>query len=313
MTHVPHPQLADIRALLQDRGLAPADPLSTPLAVARAAAQRYHAVWNEDLPPVDRVVDLVVPGRDAQVPVRLFLPGPARDLPVIVYFHGGGFVLNGVATHERLLRLLALRSGAAVAAVGYRLAPEHRFPAQLHDALAVTAWLHGHGHARGLDAGRIAFAGDSAGANLALSAMLALRDAGRPLPRAGLLAYGMFSTDLDSPSHRALGDGRFGLSTARVDWFWRQYLADPAQRDNPSAVPIAADLAGLPPQLLVAAELDCLLSDSETMAACLTAAGVDAALSVVPGVPHSFLQMTALLEPADRAVTAAAEFLRDRL
>jgi acetyl esterase len=309
MTHVPHPQLAEIRRLLQDRGVSPADPLSTPLAVARAAARRYHAVWNHDLPELHRIVDVAA----GDVPVRLFLPAPARDLPVIVYFHGGGFVLNGVDTHERLLRLLALRSGAAVAAVTYRLAPEHRFPAQRDDALSVTAWLREHGEGLGLDAGRLAFAGDSAGATLALSAMLALRDAGRPLPRAGLLAYGMFSTDLGSPSHRDLGDGRFGLSTARVDWFWRQYLADAAQRDNPGAVPALADLSGLPPQHLVAAELDCLRSDSEQMASRLAAAGTPATLEVVAGVPHSFLQMSAFLDPADRAVTRAAEVLRGAL
>lgn len=303
-----HPQMGDIAAMLKARGLAPADPQAMPLELARAAQRRYHAVWNEDRPQIHRVTDLA-----ADVPIRLFVPTDAQTHAVIVYFHGGGFVLNGVDTYERLLRLLALRTGAAVAAVTYRLAPEARFPSQLDDALAALAWLRAHGQSLGLDIENLAVAGDSAGANLALAATIALRDQGLPVPRAGLLAYGMFGADLTTRSHRELGDGRYGLSTARVDWFWRQYLADHAQRDNPLAAPLWADLDGLPPMHLIAAELDCLSSDTELMVNRLRDAGTKATLTIYQGVPHSFLQMSSFLQPADDAISQGAGFLRHHL
>lgn len=307
----PHPQLAAIAAMLRAEGVTAADPLTTPLAEARAAALRYNAVWNRLPPDLAEVSELDIPVARGRLPLRLYRPlAEAEHLPVLVYFHGGGFVLNGLDTHDRLMRLLALRSGAAVVGVGYGLAPEHRFPSQIDDALAALRWLEAEGAAHGLDAGRLAVGGDSAGANLALALQLRLRDAGLPLPAAGLLLYGMFSADLDTPSHRAFGTGAHGLTSERVEWFWDQYLADRAQRDNPLAAPLYAFLDGLPRQTIIAAGLDCLLDDSLRLAAKLEAAGVPHSLSVHGGVPHSFMLMSAVLEPADRAVTEAARAVR---
>jgi acetyl esterase len=314
--HLPHPQLARIKALLAERGLVPADCERVSLAEARDAQRRYNLFWNEDAPELDAVIDTIAPGPRvdttapsprAPIPLRLFYPDGRRDnLPVLVYFHGGGFVLNGVDTHDRLLRLLALRSGAVVVAVSYGLAPENRFPGQLEEALSALAWLRGRGRAFGLDPDKLAIGGDSAGANLALAVQLALRDQGLPLPRLGLLLYGMFSADLDSPSHRAFGGGEFGLSTRRVEWFWDQYLAEPALRSHPLAAPLNAELSGLPPQHVIAAGLDCLLDDSLNLADRLRDGAVPTQLSVYQGVPHSFMLMSAHLDPADRAVTEAA-------
>jgi len=310
----PHPQLAAVAALLSDSGLAPANPLIDPLPVAREQARRYNAFWNRRLPPIERVVEVSAPTPRGPVALRVFHPGPrGRAVPVLVYFHGGGFVLNGVDTHDRLMRLLALRAGIAVVGVSYSLAPETRFPGQLEEAVAVIGWLRAHGPAIGLNADRLAVGGDSAGANLALAATLALRDRGLAQPEFGLLLYGMFSADLQSASHTAFGGGGFGLTTERVDWFWNQYLADPAQRDNPLAAPMAADLRGLPPQLVIGAGLDCLLDDSVRLAGRLVEAGVAATLSVVRGVPHSFMLMSEHLEPADQAVSEAAQALRRHL
>lgn len=306
-----HPHLDAVLAHARQRAVAPADPLAQDLAQARAQALAYQAIWNENLPDIAsaETIDIVGP-RGHGLALRLLRPARAGRLPVLVYFHGGGFVLNGLETHERLMRLLALRSGAAVVGVGYSLAPELRFPGQLEEALAAIAWVRRHGAAHALDGTRLAVAGDSAGANLALAATLALRDAGQELPAAGLLFYGMFSADLATASHRAYGGGGFGLTTERVDWFWRQYLADPAQRDNPLAAPLGADLAGLPPQLVIGAGLDCLLDDSVELARRLEQARVPVTLSVVDGVPHSFMPMSAVLEPADRAISAAADYVR---
>lgn len=311
-----HPHLDTIAAHAAQAGLAPADPLRQPLAEARRRAWAYQMLWNTPLPPVDAVTETtVVAPRGNAVRLRILYPDRRRaQLPVLVYFHGGGFVLNGVDTHERLLRLLAVRARAAVVAVGYSLAPELRFPGQVEEALAAVAWVRHHGAVFGLDGRRLALGGDSAGANLALSAMLALRDGGLgahepPAPVLGVLFYGMFSADLDSPSHRAYGGGGFGLTSERMDWFWSQYLADRAQRDNPAAAPLLADLHGLPPQLVIGAGLDCLLDDSVRLATKLQAAGTPATLSVYDGVPHSFAQMSAALSPADAAIDQAAAAL----
>ncbi|MGE5477703.1 MAG: alpha/beta hydrolase [Bacteroidales bacterium] len=303
-----HPHLETVARVARAAGLAPADPLRQPLAEARQRAWDYQMLWNGPLPAIGGVTETAtLSPRGTPVRLRIHYPDQRRDgLGVLVYFHGGGFVLNGVDTHERLMRLLAARAGIAVVGVGYTLAPELRFPGQLDEALAALDWVRNQGAAFGLDGERLVVGGDSAGANLALSAQLALRDHGRPLPLAGLLFYGMYSADLDSPSHLAFGGGGFGLTTERVDWFWRQYLADHAQRDNPQAAPLWADLGGLPRQLVIGAGLDCLLDDSLRLAARLTAAGVDNTLSVYDGVPHSFMQMSAHLAPADAAISEAA-------
>jgi len=309
-----HPHLAAIAAVAREAGIAPADPLRQPLAEARAAARAYQNLWNHPLPDIaERAQAETVSPRGTAIRLSIFKPEQAQNLPVLVYFHGGGFALNGVETHERLMRLLALRSGAAVIGVSYTLAPELRFPGQLDEALSAIAWVRAHGAGFGLDPARLAVGGDSAGANLALAAQLALRDAGEPLPAIGLLLYGMFSADLASPSHQSFGGGGFGLTTERVDWFWSQYVADRAQRDNPAAAPLLADLHDLPPQLVIGAGLDCLLDDSLNLAEKLAEAGIARTLSVYPGVPHSFMQMSAHLAPADAAVSEAASALRRAL
>ena len=297
--------IAAIQAYAQSQGVAPADPLRQPLAQARDKASRYQAIWNHDLPEIARRQDIAV----GRLRLRLFDSQTAESTnrPVLVYFHGGGFALNNLDTHERLLRLLALKSGVAVLALGYSLAPEVRFPGQLNEALETLSWLRRHGSEHGLDGSNFAVGGDSAGANLALAVTLASRDIGLPLPRFGLMLYGMFSADLESASHRSFGTGAHGLTSERVDWFWSQYLADRAQRDNPLAAPLLADLEGLPAQLVIGAGQDCLLDDSLNLARKLERAGVPTTLSVYDDAPHSFMQMTSLLEVAVQAVDQAAQ------
>jgi acetyl esterase len=303
--------IADIQAFAAHHGARPADPLRQPLAEARILALAYQDIWNHPLPPMARTGQYRT---EAGTAIRLHVPDSAAPFsPVLVYFHGGGFVLNSVATHERLIRLLANRAGIAVAAIGYSLAPETRFPGQLDEALDAISWLRTNAHPLGLSFSRWAVGGDSAGANLALATTLTLRDRHQVLPDFGLSFYGMFSADLETPSHRAFGGGAFGLTTARVDWFWAQYLADFGQRDNPLAAPLRADLHGLPPQLLIGAGLDCLLDDSRALADRLAAAKAPVTLSVYDGMPHSFAQMSTLLPPADRAISEAAAGLREIL
>jgi Esterase/lipase len=298
-----------IRMALRD-GVRPADPLAVPLWNARRDAMAWHFYWQGQLPDMRRIVERSIPGPVGPIPLRLYYPHRRIGGPLAVYFHGGGFALNGLATHERLLRDIALRARVPVCAVGYSLAPEHRFPVQWEEAVASVRWIMRHAGELGVAADRIALLGDSAGANLALATACALRDS-RETPAAFLaLFYGMFSADLGSRSHRMFGNGEFGLSTARVRWFWEQYVADPADRSDPRAAPLQADVEGLPPTLLIGAGLDCLLDDTLRLADRLRAAGVAHVLSVYDDLPHSFATIAPSVRRADEAVSEVADAVR---
>ncbi|HYD31481.1 MAG TPA: alpha/beta hydrolase fold domain-containing protein [Azospirillaceae bacterium] len=308
-----NPQYAALRRLLAARGVSPADPETQSLALARQAALSFHALWNEMPPPVARIAERTVAGPAGAVGVRLYWPDERPRAPVVLYFHGGGYVLNNLDTHDRLMRQLALYSGAVVVGVDYSLAPEARYPTQLNEALAVVDWLAAEGDALGLDVGRLVLAGDSAGANLALATLLALRNVGRDQAKAGLLFYGMYAVDFDTESHRRFGGGAFGLTTGRMRFFWDQYLRETADRSDPLAAPLHADLSDLPPLLLVGAGLDCLLDDTLRLAVALNEADVPHQLAVYPGVPHSFVQMSRFLDAADAVLRCAGAFVQDRV
>jgi acetyl esterase len=302
------PEVNALIAAVRAQGLPIADPTAMPVERARKLAERYHGFVNGRLPRISRAETLTLPGPAGDFPVRIVYPGASvktgAAVPVIVWLHGGGFVLNSIDTHERLFRLLALRSGAAVVGIGYSKAPEQRFPIQAAEAAAALQWLRAHGAEKGLDPTRVALGGDSAGANLALSAAVAETAAGRKLSGLALF-YGMYAPDFETESHKEHGDGRYGLSTERMRWYWSQYLGDADPRD-PRAAPLHADLRGLPPTLLAAAGLDCLLDDSLCLAELLTEANVETDLSIYPSLPHSFALMTAWVRAADGAVTRAA-------
>lgn len=302
------PEVNALIAAVRAQGLPVADPTAMPVERARKLAERYHGFVNGRLPRVSRAETLTLAGPAGDFDIRIVYPGAVvksgAPVPVIVWLHGGGFVLNSIDTHERLFRLLALRSGAAVVGVGYSKAPEQRFPIQAAETAAALQWLRAQGLERGLDPNRVALGGDSAGANLALSAAVAETAAGRKLSGLALF-YGMYAPDFETESHQQYGDGRYGLSTERMRWYWSQYLGDAHPRD-PRAAPLHADLRGLPPVLLAAAGLDCLLDDSLCLAELLTEADVEADLSIYPALPHSFALMTAWVRAADGAVTRTA-------
>lgn len=300
------------RAILRARrdGVQPADPLATSLARARQDALAWHGYWQDPLPRLHRIIEQRIPGPVGPVPLRILYPGRRKASPLAVYFHGGGFALNSLTTHERLLRDLAVRARMPVCGVGYSLAPEHRFPVQVEEALAAVRWIVQHAGELGIARDRIAFIGDSAGANLALATACALRDSGEAAPAFLALLYGMFSDDLDTPSHRTFGSGGFGLTTARMRWFWEQYVPDPADRRDPRAAPLHADLSGLPPTLLIGAGLDCLLDDTLRLAERLRLAGTQHVLSVYADLPHGFATLASAVSRADDAVSEAADALR---
>jgi acetyl esterase len=310
-TRVIDPQYIHIFVASWRYGVWSADPLTQPLDEARRTARRYYTIWDANTPDLPRVTDHVLSGPAGPFSLRLYYPNDRTDLPVMVYFHGGGFVLNGLDTHDRLMRQIVAETGIAIAAVDYSLAPEHRYPTQLHESVAAIRWVVNHAAVLGLDGDRIAVGGDSAGANLALSAALTLRDTGSSPIAMIVLNYGMFAPEFDTASHRRFGGGGYGLTTDRMRWYWKQYLGDHGDPSDPHAAPIHADLRGLPPVMLIGAGADCLLDDTTRLAERLTEADVPHRLSLYPGALHSFLMLGGYLDAADRAIEEIATGLRE--
>ena len=279
---------------------------ASPPAEMRARYSEDAKIWNRDPPALAKVRDAVVPvGRP--VPVRLYDPiGDGRALPTLIFFHGGGWVVGDLDSNDRALRLLAKSSGAAVLSVDYCLAPEHPFPAPLNECLGVVRWLRAHGSALGLDVGRLAVGGDSAGANLALATAIALRDAGDSWLSFMLLIYGVYLRDPASGSQRQFGGGDFGFGTSAMEALWSLYLGDGVRADDPRAAPLLAPLGDLPPACIVAGGLDPLRDDSRRLAARLIEVGGSFEYLEYPGVVHGFMSMSCDLEVARNAIVRVA-------
>jgi acetyl esterase len=306
------PHMAEILRLVAELDLPPFETLSA--VEARAVAEERNRFWNEGNPSVAEVREVELPGPGGALRLRLYVPaGAGASGPGTLYIHGGGWVICSLDTHDGVCRRLANASGLRIASLDYRLAPEHPFPAPLDDCLAAARWLKTHGAMLGIDPQRIALAGDSAGANLALATMLALRDAGDPLPRAAALIYGAYQYEFAGGSYDAFGGGEYILSAPTMRWFRDHYLPDPAQRRNPLAAPLLADLGGLPPLYVSAAELDPLRDDSEALACKLARAGVDFDYRLWRGVTHACIMFSRMLPEADRQIAEIGAFLRWRL
>ena len=239
------PELVAAGQLLQSRGLVAPDRTQAPLSEVRAAVDRIGAFLGEGSVPLQRERDLTLPGPHGQVPCRLYLPDDAEKPPLIVYAHGGGFMQGSLPSWDAMLRELVRQSGVAALSVDYRLSPEHRFPVAFDEMVAMIRLAAREGAGLGIDPARLAVGGDSAGANLALAAALALRDAGERALGFMLLIYGVYSTDSESPSWQRFGRGA-GLSQTQMRWIWETYLEQPEQQRDWRAAPMLADLAGLP-------------------------------------------------------------------
>ena len=273
---------------------------STPEAVRALRAARIQ-------PPTIALAEI----RDLDaggVPARLYRPSADATLGLLVYFHGGGWVLGNVETHDHVARALAAESGCAVVSVDYRLAPEHPFPAAVDDAFAVSAWIHEKSRSLGCDPERLAIGGDSAGANLAA----VVTQSGRVPFRFQLLVYPVTDARGVTASYEELSEG-YGLTRAGMRWFLEHYLAGgeggPA---DPLVSPLLADdsaFAASPPTLVVTAELDPLRDEGEAYAARLRAAGVPAVDTRYDGMVHGFFSFGELLSDGRRAMTQAAEAL----
>jgi acetyl esterase/lipase len=294
-----------------ERVLAAPPVWDVPLAEARRAVD---AETPEVCGKVDHVAHVedrhLAAGDGSRLRVRIYRPDAAGRLPAVVYFHGGGWVVGSIESHDPLCRALAARTPCVVVSVDYRLAPEHRFPAAVDDAWEATLWVAANAAEVGADPARIAVAGDSAGGNLAAVVALRARERGLPLALQ-VLIYPVIDHDLDSPGYREHGSG-LNLSRAKMEWYWRQYLGD-ADGFDPDASPIrATEHAGLAPALVQTAEHDPLVSEGEAYARVLAQAGVPARLTRYDGQIHGFVRLAALCgRAANDAVEEIAAALRD--
>jgi acetyl esterase len=273
------------------------------------ARANYDAAPKPDPDPVARVEDRVVPGPAGEISVRLYASSDGTDLPVVVFFHGGGWVLSSVAGHDSLARRIAARTGMLVVSVEYRLAPEFPFPAPHDDCWAVTSWLAEHAAEWGGDPNRIAVCGDSAGGNLAAGVALRARDEGLDL-RVQALIYPCLDDRQDEyPSMSKNAEGYF-LTAADMAWFWDHFVPE-VHRSDPRAVPARADdLSGLPPAIVVTAEYDPLRDEGERYADRLRDAGVPVEVVRYHGVVHGFVSRWHTMARAERAHDDLAEALR---
>jgi acetyl esterase len=264
-------------------------------------------------PEVAGVESVRAPGPAGAIPIRLYRPlgaGAEERLPALVYFHGGGWTFGDLDTHDVICRELANLARCAVASVDYRLAPEHKFPAAVEDAVAATGWVAREARALGLDPGRIAVGGDSAGGNLAAVVALAARDAGGPALAMQLLIYPATDMAADAPSHREFADG-YVLTRDAILWSRANYLRSPDDLADWHASPLRApDLSRLPPAYVVTCGFDPLRDEGQAYAERLRAAGVPVTYECFEGMVHGFVTMGGAIAAAHHALYRCAQGLR---
>jgi acetyl esterase len=264
----------------------------------------------ENPTPVGDVENRRIPGPEAEIPIRIYTPEGQAPFPLIVFYHGGGFVLCSLETHDELCRAMCRDTGAMVVSVDYRLAPEARYPAAADDCYAALAWCAAHASEIGADGTRIAVAGDSAGGNLAAVTALRARDLGGPALRHQTLIYPATSCAFDTASYRDNAEGYF-LTADAMRWFWSHYLGDMTQASEAYACPAnARSLDGLPPATVITAEYDPLRDEAESYAARLRAAGVAVRLQRYDGMIHGFVSMADVFDDGRAAQLLIAGELR---
>jgi len=259
--------------------------------------------------PVASVRDIVVPGADGPLAARVYHPAPGRTLPVLLYLHGGGWVLGSLDTHDQVCRELARETGGVVVAPAYRLAPEHPHPAALEDAWSVLGWLAREAATVGGDGSRIALSGDSAGGHLTAALSLLERDRRGPRIAAQVPIYPALEPRFDTPSMIANREG-YLLTREDLVWFWGHYLGDHVPAPDGYAAPLlAAAVSGLPPALVVTAEFDPLRDEGRAWVARLALAGVCVELAEYAGVTHNFVVLPGEMPKGRDAVRRIAAWL----
>lgn len=279
-----------------------------PIADARKQSDAATIPWSEGAPAMS-AKEITVKLGTHSLRGRLYNPTEEPLRTVTVYIHGGGWTFGSIETHDGTMRNLAASLGSPVFGVDYRLAPEHPFPAPLNDVIASVAFVEEGGLGTWVPADSIAIAGDSAGANLALAALIARRDAALPDLAAGALFYGCYAPDFETRSQSTFGSGEYLLTSVNMRWYWNNFLGAECDQTETLAVPVRHDLRGLPPLYLSAAGLDPLRDDTFELAARLADAGVPFRCDYVPGVVHGCLRMTRELNAARGMITSGADFI----
>jgi acetyl esterase len=306
----------------------PVDPQIQTLLTLRAALPELHTLSVQDAraqfaardfpglrkPQIAGVINRDMQGPAGSLPLRIYTPLGQGPFPLMVFYHGSGFVVCSLDTHDGMARNLCAGTGCVVVSVDYRLAPEAKFPAGPDDCLAATRWAAANASALGADPGRIIVAGDSAGGNLAAVTALRIRDEGGPHLLGQLLIYPVTDTiEPGTPSMIENAEG-YGLTRAGMAWFWNHYLADPADGRHPHASPMRArNLAGLPPALVVTAEYDPLRDEGEYYADRLRQAGVPTQMKRWAGMNHGFFFWPGVVDRAGEAMDEACAWVRTLL
>ena len=301
------PQARALLDQMEEAGMPAINDLSPPEARELAAAFIELAGPGQDVASVE---DRSIPGPHGDIPLRIYRPSEEGTLPVLVYFHGGGWVIGNVDTLDTTCRALANEAGAVVVSVDYRLAPEHPYPVPFEECMAATRWVSDNAAELGVDAGALAVGGDSAGGNLAAAVALAAREEGGPSIAFQALVYPVTDHSYETESYQANGEG-YLLTTDMMRWFWDHYLTGGAPDDHYSVSPLrATDLSGLPPAFVVTAEFDPLRDEGEAYAARLSEAGVDVTTKRYDGQIHAFFQMPATFDRAAEAIADVSEAMR---
>jgi acetyl esterase len=300
------------KVLLKSSSLIPAFSFSeTPIAEIRELYAEERKYWNCGGPQLPAILDTQVKGPVGPVQIRIYHPDPENTLPVLVFLHGGGFVVGSNDTHDRIMRELAFRSGCAVVGVEYSLSPEQKFPVAIEETISVLKWLkhdlpQKENSALNLDPERVVLGGDSAGASLSMGAALSFKNNLRGL----LLIYGWFGLR-DSCSSRLFGGTEDGLSEENRAFYQDAYLRSPEDLLDPKLDVLGADLRGLPASCLIVSDMDPLLDDSTALAALLEKAEVPYELHLHQGVLHGFLHYSRMLDSSVTALDQGADFLRE--
>ena len=299
------PQVVQVMEAMAALGLPPADTVSPEEARANAKLRK-----RSPGPEVAKVEDRTIPGPDSDVPVRIYTPEGSGLFPILVWFHGGGWVVGDLESADGSARNLCVGGQCVVVSVDYRLAPDAKFPGPAEDCWAATTWAVDNAARINGDPTRLAVGGDSAGGNLAAVMALMAADRGGPEIALQLLIYPVTDVNFNTVSYSDNAEG-YSLTKVGMQWYWEHYLENDADALNPYAAPLQAEsLVGQPPALVITAEFDPLRDEGEAYAKRLTEAGVATTVTRYDGMIHGFFSMTAVVDKSQQAMDQAASALR---
>ncbi|MBY0512165.1 MAG: alpha/beta hydrolase fold domain-containing protein [Rhodospirillaceae bacterium] len=288
--------------------------MTVPYDQGRAIVEEVRRPWRDGGPPMASSEDRVLSLPCGPLRIRIHRPTVHKNQAALVYLHGGGFTFFSIDTHDRVMREYAARASVTVIGADYPLSPEAKFPAALERIAALMEWLAEHSAEIGIDSGRIAIGGDSAGGNLSVATALLLRDRGKPaLIKTMVLNYAGLSPISSEEAKAVFGGEDAILTAAEVDFFWANYLRGPEDKNNPLANVLSADPTGLPPAIFIVAEMDLLAEQSPLMAQRMIAAGGRAVVKTYAGAVHGFIEAAAISALARRGLQDAADWLAREL